>query len=64
MNKWIEEVRAFQEIFECKFDKQTEDMPNTMKFHNHGLWLPFFAEITNEDQEYVIDTLKSLLQTL
>lgn len=24
MNKWIEEVRAFQEIFECKFDKQTD----------------------------------------
>jgi len=35
-----------------------------MKFHNHGLWLPFFAEITREEQLHVIDTLKSILQNL
>jgi dTDP-4-amino-4,6-dideoxygalactose transaminase len=35
-----------------------------MKFHNNGLWLPFFAEITEEEQKYVISTLKSILEKL
>jgi perosamine synthetase len=34
---------------------------NTEKFHNHGLWLPFFAEITREQQDYVLETLKNVL---
>jgi dTDP-4-amino-4,6-dideoxygalactose transaminase len=34
---------------------------NTEKFHNHGLWMPFFAEITREQQDYVLETLKNVL---
>ena len=40
------------------------DLPQTMKFHNQGLWLPFFAEITREEQDYVIEVLKRLLDEL
>lgn len=36
-------------------------LPFTEKFHNHGLWLPFFAEITPEEQKYVIKNLKEVL---
>lgn len=34
----------------------------TEKFHNHGMWLPFYAEITREEQSYVIDCLKNILK--
>lgn len=37
-------------------------VPTSMKFHDHGLWLPFFAEITKEEQEYVIDTVKYIIE--
>lgn len=36
-------------------------LPQTMKFHNHGLWLAFYAEITREEQDYVIQQLKEVL---
>ncbi len=36
-------------------------LSNTERFHNHGLWLPFFAEISLEEQEHVIQLLKSAL---
>lgn len=29
--------------------------------HNHGLWLPFYAEITREEQDFVIDNLQEVL---
>lgn len=55
----------------CKWDIQAihlepaynhkVDLPQTMKFHNHGLWLAFYAEITREEQDYVIDQLKEVL---
>ena len=58
----------------CKWDIQAihkepaynhdMDLPQTMKFHNQGLWLPFFAEITREEQDYVIEVLKRLLDEL
>ena len=58
----------------CKWDIQAihkepaynhdVDLPQTMKFHNQGLWLPFFAEITRKEQDYVINTLKKLLDEL
>ena len=58
----------------CKWDIQAihkepaynhdVDLPQTMKFHNQGLWLPFFAEITREEQNYVIEVLKRLLDEL
>jgi len=58
----------------CKWDIQaihlepaynkTVDLPQTMKFHNHGLWLAFYAEITREEQDYVIQQLKEVLTSL
>ena len=58
----------------CKWDIQAihkepaynhdVDLPQTMKFHSQGLWLPFFAEITREEQDYVIEVLKRLLDEL
>jgi len=35
----------------------------TEEFHNHGLWLPFFAEITSEQQEIVIQQLSEILKS-
>ena len=35
-------------------------LSNTELFHHHGLWLPFFAEITREDQDHVISELKKI----
>lgn len=58
----------------CKWDIQAihlepayneiVDLPQTLKFHNHGLWLAFYAEITREEQDYVIDQLKTVLDEL
>ena len=58
----------------CKWDIQAihkepaynhdVDLPQTMKFHNQGLWLPFYAEITRDEQDYVIEVLKRLLDEL
>jgi dTDP-4-amino-4,6-dideoxygalactose transaminase len=58
----------------CKWDiqaihlepayNQNLDLPQTLKYHNHGLWLAFYAEITKEEQEYVIDTLSEILAEL
>ena len=58
----------------CKWDiqaihlepayNQNLDLPQTLKYHNHGLWLAFYAEITKEEQEYVIDNLSEILAEL
>jgi len=57
----------------CKWDIQAihlepaivrdkpENLPQTNIFHSGGLWLPFFAEITREEQDYVIETLEGVL---
>jgi len=56
----------------CKWDIQAihlepilnyrnERLQNTEMFHSHGMWLPFYAEITREEQEIVIKTLKETL---
>jgi len=55
----------------CKWDIQAihiepainskEILPNTDTFHKHGMWLPFFAEITREEQDFVIQSLKEVL---
>jgi len=37
---------------------------NTEKFHNHGMWLPFFAEISKEQQTHVLKTLSEVLSGL
>ena len=38
------------------------DLKNTEMYHNQGLWLPFFAEITEEQQNYVLKTLCQILE--
>lgn len=58
----------------CKWDIQaihlepayneTVNLPQTMKFHNHGLWLAFYAEITRKEQDFVIQQLKEVLNEL
>ena len=55
----------------CKWDIQaihlepivnsSEVLEQTELYHNHGLWLPFFAEITTEEQSNVITILKEVL---
>ena len=56
----------------CKWDIQATHLepairnehvilPITEEYHKHGLWLPFYAEITEEDQKHVIQTLKEVL---
>lgn len=60
--KWDIQAIHLEPVFENRFDNETADMPNTMLFHNHGLWIPFYAELTEDDQEYVIDTLLSILR--
>ena len=35
-----------------------------MEYHNHGLWLAFYAEMTEKEQEHVINTLKEILNEL
>lgn len=36
-------------------------LSNTELYHNHGLWLPFFAEITRAEQDHVIKILDDIL---
>ena len=58
----------------CKWDIQAihiepaynskVELPQTMKYHNHGLWLGFYAELTRREQEYVIDNLIEVLDEL
>jgi len=60
--KWDIQAIHMEPVFENEFSGI--DLPQTMKFHNQGLWLPFFAEITPAEQEYIIDTLKDVLNEL
>jgi perosamine synthetase len=62
--KWDIQAIHLEPVFNGKYDSDTESLSNTMKFHNHGLWLPFFAEITEQEQMHVIDTLKRILDQL
>lgn len=41
--------------------KKEEKLNGTAVFHNNGLWLPFFAEITREEQDYVLRVLEEVL---
>lgn len=59
--KWDIQAIHLEPVFNDMYSSMSTGLPNTMKFHTHGLWLPFFAEITFEEQEYVIDTLKEVI---
>lgn len=60
--KWDIQGIHLEPVFEGKY--YNEPLVHTLKFHQRGLWLPFFAELTNDQQVYVIETLKSILQKL
>ena len=66
--KWdiqaIHKEPAYDHIKRLKAPEPDIDLAQTMKFHNQGLWLPFYAEITREEQDYVIEVLKRLLDEL
>lgn len=62
--KWDIQAIHLEEVFGDKYTKESLQLKNTMLFHNHGLWLPFYAEITKEDQEYVINALNAVLDEL
>lgn len=62
--KWDIQAIHIEPVFNGKYNDNSWNLSQTMKFHNYGLWLPFYAEITKEDQEYVINTLKSILNEL
>ena len=42
----------------------TLPLVNTSKFHDHGLWIPFWAELRCDDQDYVIENLKETLDEI
>jgi dTDP-4-amino-4,6-dideoxygalactose transaminase len=58
-SKWDIQCIHLEPLFRNKYNHQ--DLWYSLRFHNNGLWLPFFAEITLDDQEYVINTLKEIL---
>lgn len=58
--KWDIQAIHMEPVFEGKYNSL--HLTNTKKFHDHGLWLPFFAEISEDDQIYVVQTLKELLK--
>jgi dTDP-4-amino-4,6-dideoxygalactose transaminase len=62
--KWDIQAIHIEPVFGKKYEDMSWGLPNTMNFHNYGLWLPFYAEITQEDQDYVIETLKNTLDGL
>ena len=57
--KWDIQCIHLEPVFNNEY--QHIDLPVSMKFHNQGLWLPFFAEISYEEQLFVINTLKEIL---
>lgn len=57
--KWDIQAIHKEPVYGNYYDEK--ELPVTMAFHNHGFWLPFYAEITKEDQDYVIATLKEVL---
>ena len=60
--KWDIQAIHLEPVFNGEYDEC--DLPGTMIYHNHGLWLPFYAEMTFEDQEYVVDTLREIIDEL
>lgn len=62
--KWDIQAIHLEEVFGDRYKTDSAQLTATMKFHDHGLWLPFYAEITAEDQNYVIDNLNEILDEL
>lgn len=62
--KWDIQAIHIEPVFNSQYDEYSRSLPNTLRFHNHGLWLPFYAEITQEDQTHVINTLKNVIKKI
>ena len=62
--KWDIQAIHLENVFGDQYAYTTPDLKNTMQFHNHGLWLPFYAEITVDEQDYVVDNLNDILNEL
>ena len=60
--KW--DIQAIHKEPAYNQDHHDNNLPQTLKYHNQGLWLGFYAEITKEDQEYVISQLKEVLDEI
>jgi len=60
--KW--DIQAIHKEPAYNQDHHDSNLPQTLKYHNQGLWLGFYAEITREDQEYVISQLKEVLDEI
>jgi len=61
-SKWDIQCIHLEPLFKNKYNDL--DLYYSKRFHNSGLWLPFFAEITLEEQEYIINKLKEILDGL
>lgn len=61
--KWDIQAIHKEPVYDDDSYTEDDDLPVTMAFHNQGLWLPFYAEITKEEQDYVIENLKEVLIT-
>lgn len=57
--KWDIQAMHKEPVYEDEFDDV--NLPVTDAFHDSGLWLPFYAEMTEDDQEYVLDVLGEIL---
>lgn len=60
--KWDIQCIHLEPVFRNKY--KNVNLRTSEHYHNHGLWLPFYAEITREDQDYVVQTLKEILDEL
>lgn len=59
--KWDIQAIHKEPVYDDDSYTEDDDLPVTMAFHNHGFWLPFFAEITEDAQDYVIENLSDVL---
>lgn len=60
--KWDIQAIHLEPAYRSYYDKIV--LPNTLNFHNHGLVMPFYAEMTPEEQIYVITNLKEILNEI
>jgi dTDP-4-amino-4,6-dideoxygalactose transaminase len=56
--KW--DIQAIHLEPAMKTDKR-DVLTGTAVFHSYGLWLPFFAEITKEEQDYALQILEEVV---
>lgn len=57
--KWDIQCINLEPVFKGQYDHI--ELPNSYRYHNHGFWLPFFAEISREEQDLVIENVKQII---